>query len=86
MDEQAPHEQADEQCRFCDRPLISSLFDTTFRDPDSSERLFFALPGALCVPCRQLFVDQQLLAMLGLSGARCVFAIQSDRSLQAGAI
>ena len=46
--------------------------------------LFFAIPGALCVPCRQLYVDQQLIGILGLEGARCTFAIESDRVLQTG--
>lgn len=75
-----------ETCRFCDGTLLSSVFDTVFRDPeaDADERLFFAIPGALCVPCRQLYVDQQLIGILGLDGARCTFAIESDRVLQAG--
>lgn len=50
------------------------------------ERLFFAIPGALCVPCRQLYVDQQLIGILGLAQARCTFAIESDRVLRAGAV
>jgi hypothetical protein len=36
------------------------------------------------VPCRQLYVDQQLIGILGLDGARCTFAIESDRVLSAG--
>ena len=51
----------------------------------ADERLFFAIPGALCVPCRQLYVDQQLIGILGLTDARCTFAIESDRVLRAGA-
>ncbi len=73
-----------ETCRFCDGTLMTSVFDTVFRDPDADERLFFAIPGALCVPCRQLYVDQQLIGILGLDGARCTFAIESDRVLTAG--
>ena len=64
-----------ETCRFCDGTLLTSVFDTVFRDTESLERLFFAIPGALCVPCRQLYVDQQLIGILGLEGARCTFAI-----------
>jgi hypothetical protein len=69
---------------------ISSLLEATApRDPaaqpELEERLFFAIPGALCVPCRQLYVDQQLIGILGLSNARCTFAIESDRVLRAGA-
>jgi hypothetical protein len=75
-----------EACRFCGGTLRSSVFDTAFRDDGSEqERLFFAIPGALCVPCRQLYVDQQLIGILGLSGARCTFAIESDRMLRPGA-
>jgi hypothetical protein len=74
-----------EACRFCGGELLTSVFDTAFRDPLADERLFFAIPGALCVPCRQLYVDQQLIGILGLSEARCTFAIESDRVLRAGA-
>ena len=74
-----------ESCRFCSGALLTSVFDTIFRDPEADERLFFAIPGALCVPCRQLYVDQQLIGILGLAEARCTFAIESDRVLRAGA-
>jgi hypothetical protein len=73
-----------ESCRFCGGTLLTSVFDTAFRDSSADERLFFAVPGALCVPCRQLYVDQQLIGILGLDGARCTFAIESDRVLTAG--
>jgi len=73
-----------ETCRFCNGALVTSVYDTVFRDPEADERLFFAIPGALCVPCRQLYVDQQLIGILGLDGARCTFAIESDRVLTAG--
>ena len=72
-----------ETCRFCTGALLTSVYDTVFRDPEAEERPFFAIPGALCVPCRQLYVDQQLIGILGLDGARCTFAIESDRVLQA---
>ncbi|MDQ2853750.1 MAG: hypothetical protein M3R32_02715 [Chloroflexota bacterium] len=72
-------------CRFCGGNLLTSVFDTTFRDAAAEERLFFAIPGALCVPCRQLYVDRQLIGILGLNEAQCTFAIQSDRVLRAGA-
>lgn len=88
-----------ESCRFCGGELLASVFDTVFRaemtdsvsiappaeTPAGDERLFFAIPGALCVPCRQLYVDRQLIGILGLSEAQCTFAIQSDRVLRAGA-
>ena len=72
-----------EACRFCGGDLLTSVFDTAFRDHTADERLFFAVPGALCVPCRQLYVDQQLIGILGLDGARCTFAIESDRVMRA---
>jgi hypothetical protein len=86
MDDQ-PYDDAiaDETCRFCGGTLLSSVFDTAFRDAVAEERLFFAIPGALCIPCRQLYVDRQLIGILGLGGAQCTFAIQSDRVLRAGA-
>jgi hypothetical protein len=76
---------APESCRFCSASLLNSVFDAAFRDALATERLFFAIPGSLCIPCRQLYVDQQLIAILGLDQARCTFAIESDRVLQAGA-
>lgn len=84
MNEQTRRSRPIEACRFCDGTLLTSVFDTVFRDTEADERLFFAIPGALCVPCRQLYVDQQLIGILGLDGARCTFAIESDKVLQAG--
>ena len=75
-----------ETCRYCGGTLLTSVFDTTFRDGQTDERLFFAIPGALCLPCKQLYVDQQLIGILGLTEARCTFAIESDRVLRAGAV
>ena len=77
--------QPGEACRFCGGDLLTSVFDTSFRDAAAEERLFFAIPGALCIPCRQLYVDRQLIGILGLGEAQCTFAIQSDRVLRAGA-
>lgn len=74
-----------EACRFCGGSLLTSVFDTAFREGGADERLFFAIPGALCIPCRQLYVDRQLIGILGLGGSQCTFAIQSDRVLRAGA-
>jgi hypothetical protein len=95
-------DRRNESCRFCGGELLASVFDTVFRSEANSaasiavadtsdagnpdERLFFAIPGALCVPCRQLYVDQQLIGILGLGDARCTFAIESDRVLRAGAV
>ena len=84
MTAQARRARPIETCRFCAGALLTSVYDTVFRDPEADERLFFAIPGALCVPCRQLYVDQQLIGILGLDGARCTFAIESDRVLQTG--
>jgi hypothetical protein len=85
MTERAPLSRPIETCRFCGGSLLTSVFDTAFKDTVAEERLFFAIPGALCVPCRQLYVDQQLIGILGLTEARCTFAIESDRVLRAGA-
>lgn len=83
MTDRASRTRPIEACRFCGGTLLTSVFDTAFRDTAAEERLFFAVPGALCVPCRQLYVDQQLIGILGLDGARCTFAIESDRILRA---
>ncbi len=85
MDEPILHATPADACRFCGGSLLSSVYDATFRDAAAEERLFFAIPGALCIPCRQLYIDRQLIGILGLGEARCTFAIQSDRVLRAGA-
>ena len=70
-------------CRICGQPLTSSRFDATFRD-GGSEHLFFKLPGALCVPCKQFFIDPQLVEMIGMTNAHCTMAIETDAVLMAG--
>ena len=85
MSERTISATAVETCRFCGGNLLASVFDTAFHDLSADERLFFAIPGALCVPCRQLYVDQQLIGILGLAEARCTFAIESDRVLRSPA-
>ena len=45
--EQANAETSAEACRFCGGSLLTSVFDTSFRDTAAEERLFFAIPGAL---------------------------------------
>jgi hypothetical protein len=85
MSESSPVLRTAETCRFCSGDLLTSVFDTAFRDGETLERLFFAIPGALCIPCRQLYVDQQLIGILGLGDARCTFAIESDRVLRSPA-
>ncbi len=71
-----------ERCPRCSRRLIISRFDTTFRLPDHTERLCFGIPGGLCEACSQLYVELELLELLNLGEARCVFAIESDLVLQ----
>ncbi len=71
-----------ERCPACSRRLITTRFDTTFRLEDRSERLCFGLPGGLCVDCSQLYIDPELIELLDLGTARCVFAIESDLVVQ----
>ena len=89
MDEHAiqytGEESPAESCRFCGGGLLPSVCDPSFRDPPAEERLFVAMPGGRGVPSRQLYVDRQLIGILGLAEAQCTFAIQSDRVLRAGA-
>ena len=58
-----------------------SIYDTTFRMPDGSELLCFAVPGSLCSTCSQLFVEPDLIDALDLGEGRCIFAIESDTTL-----
>ncbi|MFM2106540.1 MAG: hypothetical protein RL338_1572 [Chloroflexota bacterium] len=71
-----------DKCPRCSQRLTPSKYDTTFRFPDRSERLCFAIPASLCADCRQLWVDPDLLEMLDLGAGRCVFAIETDLVLQ----
>lgn len=71
-----------EKCPRCSRRLAPSRYDTTFRFPDRSERLCFAIPASLCGDCRQLWVDPDLLDLLDLGSGRCVFAIETDHVVQ----
>ena len=45
MTAQARRARPIETCRFCSGSLLTSVFDTVFRDPEADERLFFAIPG-----------------------------------------
>jgi hypothetical protein len=71
-----------DDCPQCDRQLVNSRFDTTFRLPDGEERLCFAIPAALCADCHQLYLDPDLLEVLDIPDGRCVFAIESDTVVQ----
>ena len=70
-----------EHCPGCDRRLVESRFDATFRMPDASERLCFGIPAALCAGCHQLYLDPDLIELLDVPDGRCVFAIESDAVL-----
>ena len=71
-----------DRCPACSRRLITTRFDTTFRLQDRSERLCFGIPGGLCEDCSQLYIDPELIELLDLGDARCVFAIESDLVVQ----
>src|SRR5829696_468686 len=71
-----------ERCPVCTRCLITTRFDTTFRLQDRTERLCFGIPGGLCEDCHQLYIDPDLIELLDLGSARCVFAIESDLVVQ----
>jgi hypothetical protein len=70
-----------DHCPQCESELVSSRFDTTFRMPDATERLCFAVPAALCGTCQQLYLDPDLIEVLDIPDGRCVFAIESDVAL-----
>ncbi len=71
-----------ERCPQCSRQLINTRFDTTFRLTDGVERLCFGIPGGLCEDCHQLYIDPDLIELLDLGNAHCVFAIESDLVVQ----
>jgi hypothetical protein len=74
--------RAYERCPRCDRSLINTRFDATFRLPDRTERLCFGIPGGLCEECHQLYIDPDLIELLDLGQGSCVFAIESDQVVQ----
>jgi hypothetical protein len=69
-------------CPACERSIIDSRFDATFRMPDGEERLRFAIPASLCTSCHQLYLDPDLIELLDIPDGRCVFAIETDRELR----
>lgn len=71
-----------DQCPQCSRHLVDSRFDTTFRMPDGTERLCFAIPAALCSDCHQLYLDPDIIELLDIPDGRCVFAIETDVMLR----
>ena len=78
----SPMSRLRDRCPACERRLITTRFDTTFRLPDRSERLCFGIPGGLCEDCSQLYIDPDLIELLDLGEGRCVFAIESDLVVQ----
>lgn len=74
-----------DSCPQCNRRLVNSRFDATFRLPDGNERLCFGLPASLCEDCQQLYLDPSLIDTLDVPTGRCVFAIESDLVLQSQA-
>lgn len=68
-------------CDTCSTALRPGKYDAAFTG--EPERLFFALPAELCIPCKQLYVRTDLLDVLGLTGARCTYAIETDSVLTA---
>ena len=75
-----------DRCPACSRRLITTRFDTTFRLSDRSERLCFGIPGGLCEDCSQLYIDPELIELLDLGDARCVFAIETERGTESFAV
>ncbi len=69
-----------DRCDTCARPLAWGRFEARFRLPDGRTRDLVDVPGCLCGRCEILFVDPRLLALAGLGGARCVMAIESERT------
>lgn len=71
-------------CKFCGKPTYQSKFDASFRDIRTGvEHLFFSLPGAMCVPCRQLFVDEVGHEVIRgfVTEPHCTMAIETDSVL-----
>jgi hypothetical protein len=74
--------QLRDTCPQCERSIIDSRFDATFRMPDGEERLRFAIPASLCTRCHQLYLDPDLIELLDIPDGRCVFAIETDREMR----
>ena len=74
-----------DRCDTCSRPMEWGRFEARFRLPDGRSRDLVEIPGCLCRPCAILFIDPRLLELAGLGGARCVMAIESERTSAARA-
>lgn len=68
-------------CPRCGHPLLTSVFDTTFGLDDGAEQQFMGVPGSMCQPCQQLFLEPQISTALGVAAGSCLFAIESDQFL-----
>jgi len=68
-----------EFCPACRGKLLISFFDANFRKKDVNDQLIFDMPASFCKHCDQLYLEENLVRILGLEGYICVFAIQRDK-------
>lgn len=69
-----------DQCTSCGRALAWGRYEASFRLPSGRVRDLVEVPGCVCATCGLLFVDPRLMELAGLTDARCIMAIESERS------
>lgn len=69
-----------DRCASCARTLAWGRFEATFELPNGRLRHVLDVPGCLCTSCSVFYVDERLIALAGLAGARCLAAIGSERA------
>ncbi len=72
-----------DQCLTCGRTLAWGRYEATFRLPNGHTRNLVELPGCVCGTCDMLYLDPRLIELAGLTGARCVMAIESEMAVRA---
>jgi hypothetical protein len=63
----------------CGGPVRRSLYDLALSEPGAEgERLYFGIPGALCLACGSLSLERDTRIVLGIDPDTTVCLIESD--------
>jgi hypothetical protein len=67
-----------DRCATCNRAVAWGRYEASFRLPSGRIRNLVDLPGCVCPSCSVLYLDPRLIELAGLTGARCLMAIESE--------
>jgi hypothetical protein len=69
-----------DRCPSCGGTIAWGRYEASFRLPSGRTRNLVDVPGCVCASCAVLYVDPRLIQLAGLTGARCLMAIESERT------